>query len=219
MEAASVVVAAKLELVEARAALGALPSLGSPSPLADRLGIAGWELDLTAAALASLAANGLAAILITFGVHGLMAARFASAEPLLPTAPSVLPALAATNPQWRRSSAKGLPKPKLQRDPAEDAERFMCAAFAPRADGRVQLRHLRSAYRAWCETHKQTPLPDREIGPALRDLFSNVGFRLEIHGSDTVVVGIEWKPGRPGAPLLINGGGIEVDTSVQRLNA
>jgi hypothetical protein len=217
-EAASVGAAAQHDLDEARAALEVLPSSGSASPLADRLGVAGWELDLTAAALASLAANGLAAMLIAFGVHGMLAARHvASAEPLSPPAPESLPTLAAA--RRRRSAAKALPEPELERDPAEEAQLFTRAAFRPRAEGRVYLQDLRSAYRAWCQTHEQTPLPDRKIGPALRDLFSNFDFRLEGHGADTVVVGIEWKPGSPGALLLINGGGIEGDTSVQRLNA
>ena len=65
------------------------------------------------------------------------------------------------------------------------------------------------------------PLPDRKIGPALRDLFSSVGFRFEGHGADAVVVGIEWKPGSLGTPLLIDaaGGTVAMDTSVQRSNA
>jgi hypothetical protein len=219
-EAASVIVAAKQELVEAHAALDALPTSGSVSPLADRLGIAGWELDLTAAALASLAANGLASMLITFGVHGLMAAlHTAPAEPLSPPAPEPLPALAAARRPQRRSAVKALPTQEIDRDPTTEAELFTRAAFLPRAEGRVHLHDLRSAYRTWCESLKQTPLPDRKIGPALRDLFSSVEFRFEGHGADTVVVGIEWKPGSLGAPLLINDDGIDLDTSVQRLNA
>ena len=71
-EATAALVVAKQDLADARQALAGLPTRGSASPLADRLGIAGWELDLAAAALASLAANGLAAMLIAFGVHGLI---------------------------------------------------------------------------------------------------------------------------------------------------
>jgi hypothetical protein len=141
----------------------------------------------------------------------------APAEPLSPPEPEALPALATARPQQRRSRVKALPKPELERDAAAVAERFTRAAFLPRAEGRVPLHDLRSAYRTWCESLKQTPLPDRKIGPALRDLFSSVEFHFEGHGADTVVVGIEWKPGSPGAPLLINGDGI--DTSVRRLNA
>ena len=62
--------AAEQEVTYARSALVAMPKVGSGSPLADRLGVAGWEIDLTAAALASIAANGLAAVLIAFAAHG-----------------------------------------------------------------------------------------------------------------------------------------------------
>lgn len=61
---------AEAELEAARAALAALPSPASASPLADRLGIEGWQIDLAAAALASLAANGLGAFLVAFAAHG-----------------------------------------------------------------------------------------------------------------------------------------------------
>ena len=62
--------AAEAELGAARAALAASPAPVSISPLADRLGIAGWQIDLAAAVLASLAANGLGAFLLAFAAHG-----------------------------------------------------------------------------------------------------------------------------------------------------
>lgn len=62
--------AAEAEFEAARAALAALPAPASVSPLADRLGIEGWQIDFAAAALASLAANGLGAFLIAFAAHG-----------------------------------------------------------------------------------------------------------------------------------------------------
>lgn len=69
--------AAEAELGAARAALAALPAPASVSPLADRLGIAGWQIDLAAAALASLAANGLGAFLLAFAAHGRSAGSLA----------------------------------------------------------------------------------------------------------------------------------------------
>ena len=62
--------AAEAEFGTARVALAALPAPASVSPLADRLGIAGWQIDLAAAVLASLAANGLGAFLLAFAAHG-----------------------------------------------------------------------------------------------------------------------------------------------------
>jgi hypothetical protein len=45
------------------------PMPKSEAPLADRLGLPAWTLDLVTAALGSIAANGLAACMLAFGVH------------------------------------------------------------------------------------------------------------------------------------------------------
>ena len=58
------------ELEAARAALAGMKPPVSDTPLADRLGLPGWKIDLLAAALASLAANGLGAFLLAFAAHG-----------------------------------------------------------------------------------------------------------------------------------------------------
>ena len=60
---------AQREVEAATAALEALPAPKSETLLADKLGIAGSTLDLIAAALASLGANGLGASLLAYGVH------------------------------------------------------------------------------------------------------------------------------------------------------
>jgi hypothetical protein len=61
---------AELRLADARAAVIALPAYRSASPLADRLGIAAWALDLLAAGLLSIGVNGLGAALIALSAHG-----------------------------------------------------------------------------------------------------------------------------------------------------
>lgn len=61
--------AAEGELTAARRALAALSAPPSPTPLADRLGVAAWLVDLVHSALGSLAANGLACGLLVFGAH------------------------------------------------------------------------------------------------------------------------------------------------------
>jgi hypothetical protein len=50
----------------ARAEFERNPLPGSATPLADRLGVAGWLLDLLHAALGSLVGNGLAMCLLGF---------------------------------------------------------------------------------------------------------------------------------------------------------
>ncbi len=55
------------EVITARSDLATAPVVKSATPLADRLGVAPWALDLIAAALLSIGANGLGACLIAFG--------------------------------------------------------------------------------------------------------------------------------------------------------
>lgn len=52
-----------------KAALAALPVPGTQGILAATLGIEGWMIDLLAAALISIAANGLGALLVAFAAH------------------------------------------------------------------------------------------------------------------------------------------------------
>jgi len=65
----SAIDAAAQEVADARTALSDAPVPASPSPLADRLGITPWALDLLVAALLSVGLNGLAAVLIAYGAH------------------------------------------------------------------------------------------------------------------------------------------------------
>ena len=57
------------EVTISRVALEQVPAERSATPLADRLGVKPWVLDMTAAALLSVGANGLAAVLIAFGAR------------------------------------------------------------------------------------------------------------------------------------------------------
>lgn len=72
----------KAEIDAARAALAALPPLEDAAPLAQRLGWQPWALDLVAAALGSLAANGLGAALIAFAVHSKRPAPLPASSPV-----------------------------------------------------------------------------------------------------------------------------------------
>ena len=154
---------AEQEVSEARKALAALPASVSHSPLADRLGVAGWQVDITAASLASLAANGLAALLICFAAHG-----------------------EHTSTPTRISWAAAKP----DRDAAKEADWFARTTFQPQPSGRVPLVDLRKTYRDWCLEHDLDPLPDEEISTALSDLFAKVGLYRDGEGVDAAIVGI-----------------------------
>jgi len=63
-------ITAERELETARAALTAIKAPASATPLADRVGLPAWAIDLITAALGSMAANGLGCGLIAFAAHG-----------------------------------------------------------------------------------------------------------------------------------------------------
>lgn len=170
---------AETELAAARAAVVALPATRSSTPLADRLGLQGWQVDLAAAALASLAANGLGALLIAFAVHGRQHRTVPTIET---TARDVTPARA------------------VPRDAATEADWFARSVFRPATDGRIRLGDVKLAYYKWCASRGIEPLPDREIGTALNELFTGVGLYRVGSGADAEVVGVNWS--RP-LPVLL----------------
>ena len=165
------------ELATARAELSAMNEPASATPLADRLGLEGWQVDVAAAALASLAANGLAAFLLAFAAHG------PATRPTLTDAPTV---------EIEAPSA-----PSAARDAAKEADRYAGTMFRPKRTGRVKIADIRHAYRGWCRERGLDPLPDPEIGPALSALFSSVGLHRHGEGADAVIVGMEWSRKAP----------------------
>lgn len=203
---------AAAELAAARQALEDLPDPVSASPLADRTGIAAWKIDLTAAALASIAANGLGAALIAFAAHG-VAARRRQPEPAHATTvalvevvdpvPTPPPAPADTLPRLVKGqkAARQLPKPE-RRDADAEADLFARKTIAPDPAGRVYLRDLRKGYHSWCRETDRDPLPDQDIAAALNTLFRRVGLSVEGKGADAAIEGIAWRAERT-APAAV----------------
>ena len=170
--------AAAAEFEAARAALAALPAPPSVSPLADRLGLEGWQVDLAAATLASLAANGLGAFLLAFAAHG-------RREITIDLKPEAAPPA---------------------RDAAAEADAFARVMFRPAPQGRVHIVEIRETYDRWARTHGLEPLPSREIGAELAQLFASVGLYREGQGANAVIVGIQWADGSAGAaPAVADG--------------
>jgi hypothetical protein len=166
---------AEAELQDAQAALAAVKVPPSATPLADRLGIAGWALDLLTAALASIAANGLGAALVAFGSHGRSERHAGGATPRPPVVHTA-PVAATSTP------LKALPSPAR-----DHAARFGVAMLRP-AKGSVPVLHLHSAYNSWCEANAVEALPAREIATALDDLFARNGLVVrEIDGAPHLV--------------------------------
>jgi hypothetical protein len=168
---------AEAAIQKARADLNAMPMPQSATPLADRLGIEGWLVDLVAAVLASLAANGLAAFLLAFAAHGRARHQAVTDVAAITDTPAPI--------------ASGM------RDPADEANRFARTAFRPKETGRIKLADIRGAYHGWCRERGLDPLPDREIGRALNALFAGVNLYRRGDGADAAIVGIDWKHPEP----------------------
>lgn len=128
------------------------------TPLADRLGVEPWKIDLVIAGLLSVGANGLACVLIAWGAHGPrrkvehIPARPATDEKLAPQSdPKVI--------QMRRKAT------------AKDAARFGVAHLRP-GDGDVPLKSIAEAFWRWCEREGLTA-PD--IGATMTHLVALLG--------------------------------------------
>jgi hypothetical protein len=167
IEAGTAAAARRLALAHAGLTASAPPE--SATPLADRLGLPGWTLDLTEAGLVSVALNGLGALLLFFAAHG-----------------------------WRRPTIE-IPATELApvdvppRDVAGEADRFARSTFLPKEDGLVNVAEIKRSYVAWCQDQGMVPLPDQEIGQALSALFSRVGLYRQGRGANAVITGINWR--------------------------
>jgi hypothetical protein len=177
---------AEQELAAARAALGALTAPASATPLADRVGVAAWIIDLVTAALGSLAANGLGCGLLAYGAHH--SRRPQTSQP----APETVPAAVTV-----------LPGPSIAPTMIEPANRMRehAAQFAVqclrRAEGEgtgAYLTAIQREYERWCEAKGLPPVA--QIGFALAELFESAGISITASDGRLMAVGIAIK-GQP----------------------
>lgn len=191
----------------ARAALEGARVPPSATPLADRLGIAAWQLDVIAAVLGSLAVNGLAAALLAFAGHGgSKPARIAapSRVELPPIDPARL--IDATPPPARMRPV----------NVKEHAAKFGVECLAPASDGYASLDAIKARYLEWCADIGVEPLADAAIGAALADLIAAVGLRVEDREGRLVVAGVAIKHGANGSARLQAADGRHMRDSGQR---
>jgi hypothetical protein len=137
------------ELTAARAAVEAIKPSASASPLANRIGIPAWVLDLITAALGSMAANGLAYGLIAFAAHHRHDNSIEITDIVVEPAPVVRP--------------------------TEHAAQFAIEELQPAKGKRLDLMKVHAAYRDWCARKGIQPLSANQIGAALAQLFDDAG--------------------------------------------
>jgi hypothetical protein len=139
-------------------------------------------LDLVFAGLGSIAANGLACLMMVFGSHR-KAAPTETADAIPPEAPKLPAPETAQEPprtadnaeagnvvQLRPASRPGPRKPSS--DAIKQARGFMVARITRTDDdAETDVRALYRDYVAWQEMRGRTPLAETEIGAALVHLF------------------------------------------------
>jgi hypothetical protein len=148
------------------------------TPLADRLGVEPWHLDLAMAGLLSIGANGLACVLIAWGAHG---RRRAEPERPTQTAPPVV-----TDSPPVTDAGQPVVVPLKRRATGKDAARFALAQIKP-GDGAVPLKAVADAYWAWCDGEGLTK-PDMATTVAqIMALFGKAGVQTEMTAEREVV--------------------------------
>lgn len=139
----------------ATAALSVTP--GRSTPLADRLGLAPWIVDLLAAGLLALGANGLAFVLIAWGAHAPKRSHHAGrADDPVSVPDSTQRADAGhrsggVDPDQPGAAEPGRVIALRRRANGRDARRFALERLRPDSQGAVPLKAVAEAYWQWCD--------------------------------------------------------------------
>ena len=164
---ASLEAAAKTELQVAREAFAGLKPPPSATPLADRIGVPAWALDLVAVALGSVAANGLGCCLIAFAGHG---RRQLSPATIDVTAETVQPQPVSALDCVRRFAIDRL--------------------FPAGTNSATDVTEIRSALRQWFEQNGIAPPPGPDLGRAMAAMFERIGVSVERRGDRLMAIGV-----------------------------
>ena len=157
---------AESELTAARAALAEAKEPPSATPLADRLGLPAWVLDLLTAGLGSMAANGLGCGLIAFAAHGRR----------------------DVNPAVNEAAVRLRKRVVCE---ADHAAQFAVEYLAPAPKSRVALAALHTTYLEWCSRKQVEALPPARIGAELAALFDGTGITFMESRGKQVVLGVK----------------------------
>ncbi|MBI1651153.1 hypothetical protein [Hyphomicrobium sulfonivorans] len=164
---------AEAEIAAARAELGRNPMPASANPLADRLGLPAWALDLILAGLGSIGCNGLAACLLAFAAHGPRLGPAIKAPNLGPaTAPMEPHNMAAQQPRLGRSV---LDLPAVEVIEPGDIDAFMLERVQVTRGGRISWARLFTEYVAWCRASDVEPASVSVFGQRMDALRHELG--------------------------------------------
>lgn len=172
---------AEAELAQARTAMAALPAPRSASPLADRLGVPAWLLDVLAAALASLAANGLGAGLLAFAAHGGPSGR--------------IQRIGAAAPNERPATAMDIVTdiPRAQTGPEESGAhvaRFAVEMLRSEPKGALPVKQIPALYREWATRSGVGLVAPDALASELKALISRAGLVIAAVDGEPTILGV-----------------------------
>jgi hypothetical protein len=151
----------QVKFAKAQSAVKALPAGRSATPLADRLGVEPWLIDLVTAALGAMGANGLAACLLVFGAHAGPAPRTTIAREARKDSKAVdvvtvdVPPAAPVRKVTRRTKPKLIAANEM---PIYSPTDFIADMLDPEEGGKVELEEIHQAYEAECERQRLKPV-------------------------------------------------------------
>ena len=163
------------DITKARQDLAALPPTRSPTPLADRLGVPPWLIDVSAAALLSIGLNVLAAILFAFSGHGWQHAPKPPTDTLKRPETALYPQLIPVT------------------DPAQHAAKYAIERIQPARGKSTKLADMIADYEAWCGAQGFECLSQAEIAGQLSNLFREQGFQGRMVANEPHIIGIAIK--------------------------
>ena len=171
--------AAEADLRAARAALGGMEASAAASPLADRLGLKPWLLDVLNATLTSTSLNGLACALLVFGTHSRTPRQRSERTKVKRTA-----AVTDLNPSELVEDATLVEEEEIDADPVIA---FMKRNL-PYANGAsTDVDDIYVAFRQEAEQQCLEPLSRRQFDAALQFICNSAGIEMQ-RGGDSVYV-------------------------------
>ncbi len=173
---------AALAATKAQRALAALPPGRSGTPLADRLGVAPWVVDLVTAALGAIGANGLAACLIVFGAH---------AAPRRVDNIDCVDAVTVKAVPAKRS------KPKLiaaNDRPIYGPADFIADMLDPAPGVRTEFEEILIAYKTACDRRGMRSVGGDAFFETLGELCTEVGIQSETMGDHIYLLDVKIAP-------------------------
>lgn len=178
-------------IAAARSALAAAPLPQSATPLADRLGLPAWAVDLASAALLAVGANALGAALLAFAAHG--------AHLSAPAAPMPAPAV------------RKRPVAVIEARAVGDVGRFLDDRVAPgRGRKGVDAADLYMAYTEWCRSRRLDAVPAPAFADHLAAVVAERGLRVADAGDTIRLHGIRLLPATPNHPQSRSQSGLRV---------